>query len=111
MPPFLGQGANQAVQDAFSLASKIMAYNSKINNNNNNAQQDLEDVDLKEYLKQYERIRRPPTTSVTAKAAILGYIEVAPIDLVSKFRNGLFTFMGKTGLVNKILLGAALPRT
>ncbi|KAL7532967.1 hypothetical protein ACHAXR_004961, partial [Thalassiosira sp. AJA248-18] len=108
MPPFLGQGANQALQDSCSLAAKILEYNSQVQHT-----LDLNDPsskpDLKTLLKEYESRRWLPTTSITAKAAFLGYLEVGP-SLFSNFRDVFFFVMGKIGVVRKVFLDAATPK-
>ena len=100
MPPFLGQGANQALQDSYTLASKIHDYNCKIK---------TEPADLRTSLKEYETIRWLPTTSITIKAALLGYLEVGP-SLLSKFRDAFFFVMGKAGVAKKVFLSSANPK-
>lgn len=106
MPPFLGQGANQALQDSCSLAVKIREFNTRV-------QQPLannDDVpDLKASLKEYENRRWLPTTSITAKAALLGYLEVGT-SLLANFRDAFFFTMGKIGIAKKIFIDAATPK-
>ena len=98
MPPFLGQGSNQAIQDSFCLAETIAEYNSGRTSK-----------PLSELLKEYENLRWAATTEISAKAAFLGYVEAGP-GLVSKFRDTLFFTLGKIGLAKKIFLGAATPK-
>ena len=100
MPPFLGQGANQALQDSCSLARRIHEYN-------NQSSSDM--TDLKSALKEYEKRRWLPTTSITAKAAILGYLEVGP-GLFANFRDTFFFVMGKLNVAKKVFLDAATPK-
>ena len=85
MPPFLGQGANQAMQDSCSLAAKIFEYNSQVSTSSS-------EPDLKALLKEYENRRWLPITSITVKAALLGYLEVGP-SLISNFRDVFFLVM------------------
>ena len=101
MPPFLGQGANQALQDSYTLASKIHDYNCKIKTDPG--------ADLRTSLKEYETIRWLPTTSITIKAALLGYLEVGP-SLLAKFRDAFFFVMGKAGVAKKVFLSSANPK-
>lgn len=86
MPPFLGQGANQAMQDSCSLAAKIFEYNSQVSSTSSSK------PDLKALLKEYENRRWLPTTSITVKAALLGYLEVGS-SLFSNFRDVFFLVM------------------
>ncbi|KAL9185178.1 hypothetical protein ACHAXT_002955 [Thalassiosira profunda] len=107
MPPFLGQGANQAVQDACALASRVLEYNAQVRQPLN--VDDPSATDLRRYLKEYENKRWLPTTSITAKAAFLGYLEVGP-TLFSNFRDAFFFTMGKIGVARKVFLDAATPK-
>lgn len=121
MPPFLGQGANQAVQDAYSLALEIDQYNRNLlqpfnydNNGNPNINVDNEEnnesiMTLQEHLKRYESKRWIVTTSLTAKAAFLGYLETGG-GFLSKFRDVFFLTMGKIGVARKVFLDGATPR-
>mmetsp|Transcript_17389 Transcript_17389/g.20053 ORF Transcript_17389/g.20053 Transcript_17389/m.20053 type:complete len:585 (+) Transcript_17389:38-1792(+) len=121
MPPFLGQGANQAVQDAYSLALEIDQYNRNLlqplnydNNGNPNINVDNEEnnesiITLQEHLKRYESKRWRVTTSLTAKAAFLGYLETGG-GFLSKFRDVFFFTMGKIGVARKVFLDGATPR-
>ena len=119
MPPFLGQGSNQAIQDAYCLAKKIYEYNAAILNRKQSASaigdpsgngHVTTTVNLKSMLKDYEDIRWPATTSISAKASFLGYLETGSPGLLSKFRDIFFFVMGKIGVANKILIGAATPK-
>ncbi|KAL3780231.1 hypothetical protein ACHAW5_009962 [Stephanodiscus triporus] len=85
MPPFLGQGANQALQDSCTLAAKIIEYNRQIQRQSSGTDDPSVKPDLKALLKEYESRRWLPTTSITAKAAFLGYLEVGP-GLFANFR-------------------------
>eukprot|EP00956_Cyclotella_meneghiniana_P024665 scaffold49823_cov73-Cyclotella_meneghiniana.AAC.7 len=74
MPPFLGQGANQALQDSYVLASKIHQYNQQVQSIQISSELPR-DSSLNSLLKEYEHKRWLPTASITAKAAFLGYLE------------------------------------
>jgi len=120
MPPFLGQGANQAVQDAFTLSSNIFDYNAALKESKNVPQmtptrdQDNEEVEkeksFKDYLNSYEKRRWFPTTSITLKAAFLGYLETGGEGFLSNFRDWFFFTMGKIGVARKIFLDGATPK-
>jgi len=120
MPPFLGQGANQAIQDAYCLASKISEYNSNLSPNsmatsasanaNANANEEDEKKSLKELLNEYENQRWKTTTLITLKAAFLGYLEAGQEGFLSTFRDAFFFFAGKIGLARKIYLDGATPK-
>lgn len=102
-PPFLGQGANQAVQDAWSLGKRIKEFNEQV--------RQQADVDLGAVLKDYEKTRWGPAFQIFWKAAFLGYLETGGVDgLYSKFRDIFFKTTGALGVAKKILLGAATPQ-
>ena len=61
-------------------------------------------------MKEYEKIRWFPTTSITVKAAFIGYLEVGEKGFLSKFRDGFFTVAGKLGIARKVFLDAATPK-
>ncbi|EED95695.1 predicted protein [Thalassiosira pseudonana CCMP1335] len=77
MPPFLGQGANQALQDAYLLAEKVFEYNDQVEQYSPVVRggESTAEPNLKALLNEYEKRRWLPTTSITAKAAGLGYLE------------------------------------
>ena len=103
MPPFLGQGANQGIQDAFCLSRKIETYNSRVMTEDN--------LELKTLLKEYEKARWSPTASITAKAAILGYLETGGRNgFYSKFRDAFFKTLALLRIPVKVLLDAATPK-
>jgi len=116
MPPFLGQGGNQAMQDAYMLASKIYEYNEQIQMqqtraslNGGESEESLVEPNLKSLLKEYEHRRWLPTTSITAKAALLGYLEIGS-GIFGNFRDTFFFVMGKIGVAKKVFLDAATPK-
>jgi 2-polyprenyl-6-methoxyphenol hydroxylase-like FAD-dependent oxidoreductase len=115
MPPFLGQGANQAIQDSYTLAAQIHEYNTQfeqlqyLSDDDSSSNTKQQQTDLKTLLKEYENKRWMPTTSITAKAAFLGYLEVGP-GLLGNFRDAFFFVMGKIGVVKKVFLDAATPK-
>jgi salicylate hydroxylase len=103
MPPFLGQGANQAVQDSYSLAQKIVDFNKALGTE--------APLDLQAVLKEYEKSRWLPTTSITGKAAILGYLETGGRDgYYSKFRDVFFKMLAFLGIPQRVLIDAATPK-
>merc|ERR1711972_25003 len=96
MPPFLGQGANQAIQDAYCIASEIKKVN------------EGKDV-LDDALSRYESIRKPPTVELLAKSAFLGELETLPGDL-QRFRNAFFSVTGKLGIAERVFVDGTIPR-
>ena len=124
LPPFLGQGANQAMQDAYCLTQRLVAYNADVANSNapsttpstdpnNDAGEPIAPLPktLHDYCKEYEQRRWPATTSILVKSIFLGYLETGGFDGVfGPLRNNVFRFLFAIGVVPKILLGAAVPR-
>jgi len=116
MPPFLGQGSNQAIQDAYTLAKKVFQHNANCvtvaNGEMSKSQENSKHVvlPLRALLKEYERIRWLPTASITAKAAFLGYLETGEKGFLSKFRDAFFFVAGKIGLARKVFLDSATPK-
>ena len=111
MPPFLGQGANQAIQDSYVLAQKIHFFNNKLQGAGSPQNEKAEPKSWKSLLREYENLRFPPTASITAKAAILGYLETGGRDgFYSKFRDVFFTILHAAGVPVRVLLGAATPK-
>lgn len=129
MPPFLGQGANQALQDAYVLASKICENNDiaqgrwspppppassavvsgSVENDDEKVEQ--QPKSLKVLLKEYENRRWFPTASITVKSALIGYLETGGVNgYYSKFRDVFFRTLGFIGVAQRVLLDAATPK-
>jgi flavin-dependent dehydrogenase len=106
MPPFLGQGSNQAIQDSYCLAKRIYDFNAHVKSD-----EDEPPLGLKALLKDYENLRWKPTASITLKACILGYLETGgPDGAYSKFRDVFFRFTFAVGVAGRVLLDAATPK-
>lgn len=104
-PPFLGQGSNQAIQDAYCLAKKVHQYNAQVERGDNDV------PELKELFKEYEKTRWPATFEITLKSAFLGYLETGgPGGVYAKFRDVFFKTMGVIGVAEKVLISAATPK-
>jgi hypothetical protein len=112
MPPFLGQGANQALQDAYTLATKVCEYNDIVQGRRGTVEGDQDEgKTLKKLLKEYERKRWSPTSSITLKSSLIGYLEVGGFDgAYAKFRDTLIRVLGIAGVANRVLLDAATPK-
>jgi salicylate hydroxylase len=108
-PPFLGQGANQAIQDAFCLATQILSHNNDIKSCEQNHVQDGS-LPLSSYLQHYTSVRWPPTFGILLKSTLIGYLETGgPAGIYSTFRDLLFQVLVKFGIAEKVLLEAATP--
>jgi 2-polyprenyl-6-methoxyphenol hydroxylase-like FAD-dependent oxidoreductase len=116
MPPFLGQGANQALQDAYTLARQLQRHNDVAAGRwaplpVADGEADEAPPTLGALLKEYERTRWLPTASITVKSALIGYLETGGIDgFYSRFRDVFFRAMGMIGVAKKVLLDAATPK-
>ena len=96
MPPFLGQGANQAICDAYRLASCLKEVGG-------------EHKDVTSALCAYQKARWWPTTRLLANSRILGFLETqsGPGAL---FRDAFFFTTGKLGIAKAVFLDAATVR-
>jgi salicylate hydroxylase len=109
LPPFLGQGSNQAVQDAFCLATKICTYNKQVSLSSDGSDEKVRTLGA--FLEEYESVRWMPNFQIFWKAAFLGYLETGGFGgAYSKFRDVFFKTMGAIGVAQKILLSAATPK-
>ena len=93
MPPFLGQGANQAICDAYRLASCLKQVGG-------------EHRTVPDALRAYQFARWWPTTRLLANSRILGFLETqsGPGAL---FRDAFFFTTGKVGIAKFVFLDAA----
>lgn len=98
MPPTLGQGANQAIQDAYCLASNIKKLNAG------------EYTTLAQAVEAYEKTRKFPVASLLAKSVFLGAVETLDGDLGSCFRDNFFATMGALGVAESVLMQGAIPK-
>ena len=114
MPPFLGQGANQAIQDAYCLATKIAEHNANCAGRavptSTDGTEESTTSTLEELLKEYEKLRWSPTASITLKSILLGYLETGGEGLPSKLRDSVFFTLGKLGIARKVFLDGATPK-
>jgi 2-polyprenyl-6-methoxyphenol hydroxylase-like FAD-dependent oxidoreductase len=96
MPPFLGQGANQALQDAWVLAEQLARA------------RDDSAEEKTAALRRYEAIRKPPTTAIMLSSRVIGFVETGS-GLVAVARDAAFGVLGKLGIAGKIFLKNAVP--
>lgn len=97
MPPYLGQGANQAVQDAHCLALAI----SKI---------DEQYSTLSEALEKYENTRRLPVQAILQTSRLAAFLEIQDGAVQSRVRNCFFRVLGAAGIPQRTLLQTSRPR-
>jgi len=94
MPPFLGQGANQALQDAYCLANEL---------------KEPGDSTTKRALWRYELTRKPPTALLMLESRFLGAVETQK-GVGGKLRDAFFWTTDKLGVAKFIFLKGAVPR-
>ena len=109
MPPFLGQGANQSLQDAWTLSEKL----GKVRLAGRGAAVDaVAGVDyystVAEALSEYEEVRKGPTSAIMLSSRVIGFVETGrgPVGWV---RDIAFGVLGKAGIAGKIFLKNAVP--
>lgn len=98
MAPFLGQGANQALQDAYVLATEINKYNNDIN------------YSLNDVVVNYEEIRKIFTARISVTAGILGFIETLSGKYGIFFRDNLFRVLNTLSIALRSFIDIAKPR-
>lgn len=97
MPPFLGQGANQAIQDAHALALTLSEVGTTYSG-------------LSDALQQYETLRNGPTAALMQSSRFIGLLETQGGLLGTNVRNSIFRFAGFTGAVGQTFVQSATPR-
>lgn len=103
-PPFLGQGANQALQDALFLARGVADIEQL------SAGDGSGDSSLPQLVRAYEDTRRGFTALLAVKSTVLGRIEALNGPLGTAFRDTFFRVMGGVGVVAHSFADAAKPR-
>jgi 2-polyprenyl-6-methoxyphenol hydroxylase-like FAD-dependent oxidoreductase len=107
----LGQGANQALQDAYFLARGIKQINDDIKPSSPKFFLSVAlPVKLKQLTLAYEWRRKLPIAILGVKATILGEIETLSGPLGMWFRNSFFKVMASIGVVEQSFVDAALPK-
>ncbi|OUS45770.1 hypothetical protein BE221DRAFT_12681 [Ostreococcus tauri] len=96
MPPFLGQGANQAMQDALCIAQEL-------------AKVGTEHDTVKDALVAYEGVRKGPTAAIMQSSRFIGALETGA-GPVSLFRDVAFFVAGTLGITGKVFMSGAMPR-
>lgn len=94
MPPFLGQGANQAIADAVALARRLeRCY-----------------PDYEAAFRAYHRARFASTTRLQLNSRILGALETQQSPFGCAFRDAFFATTGRLGVARRVFLDGATPR-
>mmetsp|Transcript_66685 Transcript_66685/g.124551 ORF Transcript_66685/g.124551 Transcript_66685/m.124551 type:complete len:500 (+) Transcript_66685:49-1548(+) len=102
MPPFLGQGANQAVQDAVCLARSLAAIDF--------AKGECSSSVVNEALERYTGQRRLPVGFLAFESNFLGQLETLPGPLGAQVRNNLFRLFGSSGVAGLVFMNGAVAR-
>lgn len=109
--PFLGQGANQAMQDACCLATLIRDLNDDYSSTTSQAYlARLPKNALKKMALKYEAIRKPPTALLSVESRILGEIETLSGPMSRVVKENFFRIMGKTGIAKMVYMMGAVPK-
>ena len=110
MAPFLGQGANQAIQDSFCIAQSVAKFIADTERRPDGLDNpSLQATRMKEEMLRYERKRKLRTAIMGSKAGILGYIETLGGEWGMSFRDNLFHYLGKAGIVDMVFMDGANP--
>ena len=114
--PFLGQGANQALQDAYTLAREISDCNTRAGDTISSASDAPSPAFLIEKTKALRKVskifeakRKLPTGLLSAKSGFLGALETLPGPVGGLFRDIFFFAVGKLGIAEYIFLDGAKP--
>lgn len=97
MAPFLGQGANQGIQDAVSLARRLgrVGGGGKYRT-------------AKEALEAYERARKPHTSGISESSKLIGALETQG-GAGALARNAALWVAGNSGIAWLKFLQSAVP--
>ena len=108
MAPFLGQGANQALQDSYYIANKILQYNNNANTETNDQTNDINS--LEKIINSYESTRKLFVFRISVTAYIIGFMETldGPIGLL--IRDNFFRLITLTGFGAQSLIDLGKPR-
>ena len=101
MAPFLGQGANQAIQDGYCLASRLAAF-----------RKGGLVASVIGPLQSYALLRRAPVTALQVESRLLGVMETAgggAGTLPQVVRDAFFLANGKLGVAAQVFVKGARP--
>lgn len=96
MAPFLGQGANQAVQDAHSLALAISRIGTEYE-------------DMPHALTAFQSIRKEQTDKLVRASHLLGVLHTQPAGIRSYMRDALYNLIGSVGGQEFLFVKSAIP--
>ncbi|CAK9062056.1 unnamed protein product [Durusdinium trenchii] len=115
MPPFLGQGANQGIQDAVCLASELR--NSGFADFRSDETTELSsgsaarmDSAIESALSRYTAKRLPPVALLGLESNFLGQVETLPGAVGAFIRDNFFRATGRSGVAGLVFLNGAIAR-
>jgi hypothetical protein len=116
MAPFLGQGANQAIQDSFVLARTIQRVNSALSNPGQGGPGWMRAVSVLQInpiplalMIEYQRPRILSTSLLSLKSNFLGQIETLGGPIGRFTRDSFFRLTAALGVAQLVLLSGAVP--
>eukprot|EP01031_Cornospumella_fuschlensis_P024399 gene24399-29495_t len=98
LPPFLGQGANQGMQDALCLAQAIQQHNDDVMSHRS-AHPSSSMLHI--YMKQYEQARKGARAELALKGRVLGEVEVLPGQTGLLAKSTFFRVMAALRVIEK----------
>ncbi|KAL1508628.1 hypothetical protein AB1Y20_004724 [Prymnesium parvum] len=96
IPPFLGQGANQAICDGYALAKELEQVGAL-------------HPTMESALQAYTKKRLFPTTRLMFNSRFLGFLETQE-GSGAEFRDAFFKFTGAVGIAEAVFIDGATPR-
>lgn len=108
----MGQGANQALQDAYNLAQDISNANRRageINQDSLSLFLNQKSIATRKIAREFEAKRKLPTGLLSAKSGFIGALETLPGPLGGVVRDLFFVAVGKLGVAEYIFLDGAKP--
>lgn len=115
MTPFLGQGANSAIQDAYCLAAKLRDAAAASNTfsapsfHNTSDMPALSPAQVEGAIKSYAAVRSGPTSLLQRGSALMGRLSTLYGPL-APLRNAVLWLLGVTGAWRRVFAAAAVPR-
>ena len=97
MPPFLGQGANQAIQDAAALASRLAKVGT------------TQLPTMAAAADSFQATRLGPTAALQTSSRFVGLLDTLPAPW-HPLRDFSLAFAGRSGIAAQIFISGALPR-
>lgn len=98
MPPFLGQGANQAIQDAAALARRLGQLGKPGGA-----------ATLAAVAEEYEEVRHGVTAALQTSSRYIGLLDTLPAPW-HPLRDVALAFAGRSGIAGLVFVNGALPR-